>query len=75
MMTAADEGVGRYKLEDGHFELKKKSRRNRQLRQAIKQIRSAKKKLEKSSIKEFEEKAKNLMQSSSQNLMFLLTYR
>ena len=28
MMTAADEGVGRYKLEDGHFELKKESRRN-----------------------------------------------
>ena len=25
MMTAADEGVGRYKLEDGHFELKKKA--------------------------------------------------
>ena len=23
MMTAADEGVGRYKLEDGHFEIKK----------------------------------------------------
>ena len=25
MMTAADEGVSKYKLEDGHFELKKKA--------------------------------------------------
>ena len=88
MMTAADEGVGRYKLEDGHFELKKKA--DETLLDAIKTgdkadvrqyyIDEAKKKLKKSSKKNLmrslkQNLGKNLMQSSSQNLMFLLMHR
>lgn len=96
MMTAADEGVSKYKLEDGHFELKKKA--DETLLDAIKTgdkadvrqyyIDEAKKKLDKKFDSEFEEKfkknlmrslkqnlGKNLMQSSSQNLMFLLMHR
>lgn len=66
MMTAADEGVGRYKLEDGHFELKKKA--DETLLDAIKTgdkadvrqyyIDEAKKKLDKKFDSEFEEKFK-----------------
>ena len=66
MMTAADEGVGRYKREDGHFELKKKA--DETLLDAIKTgdkadvrqyyIDEAKKKLDKKFDSEFEEKFK-----------------
>ena len=69
MMTAADEGVGRYKLEDGHFELKKKA--DETLLDAIKTgdkadvrqyyIDEAKKKLDKKFDSEFEEKFKQLV--------------
>lgn len=71
MMTAADEGVGRYKLEDGHFELKRKQTKHclMQLRQAIKQMSDSitlmrQKEAGKKFDSEFEEKfKKNLMRS------------
>ena len=87
MMTAADEGVGRYKLEDGHFELKKKADAIKQMsdsitlmRQKRSWIKSSIVNLKKSSKKNLmrslkQNLRKNLMQSSSQNLMFLLMHR
>ena len=84
MMTAADEGVGRYKLEDGHFELKKKA--DETLLDAIKTgdkadvrqyyIDEAKKKLEKKFDSEFEEKFKKELSKVSFliNELILLNY-
>lgn len=77
MMTAADEGVGRYKLEDGHFELKKKA--DETLLDAIKSgdkadvrqyyIDEAKRSWIKSSIVNLKKSSKkNLMRSLKQNL-------
>ena len=77
MMTAADEGVSKYKLEDGHFELKRKQTKHclMQLRQAIKQMSDSitlmrqKRSWIKKFDSEFEEKfKKNLMRSLKQNL-------
>lgn len=77
MMTAADEGVSKYKLEDGHFELKKKA--DETLLDAIKTgdkadvrqyyIDEAKRSWIKSSIVNLKKSSKkNLMRSLKQNL-------